>query len=116
MSILDLMNLHEEDVIWQDLAACKNVVHVYQDENGEDKLFDPFFDSYEDDQPSYPVRRATDEMCMSCPVQKSCFDYGVKNRETGVWGGIYLSMGSIDRTRNEHKTDEVWKVIKEAVL
>lgn len=115
MSILDELGLDAEEVRWQDLAACKNVVQTYVNEDGEEVLFDPLFDSYEEDESPYSVRRATDEMCMACPVQRMCFDYGVDNAEPGVWGGVYLMNGHIDRTRNEHKTDEVWKRIREVI-
>jgi hypothetical protein len=49
---------------------------------------------------------------MSCPVSKICFKTGVENNEYGVWGGIYLNSGSIDNSKNTHKSQEVWKKIK----
>jgi len=113
MSILDELGLDSEDVSWQDLAACRNVVSVHENEHGEEVLFDPLFDSYEEDEPPYPVRKATDEMCLSCPVQSMCYQQGKQNREFGVWGGLYLVLGKVDRTRNEHKTDDTWDRIRE---
>jgi hypothetical protein len=49
---------------------------------------------------------------MSCPVAKICYQTGVENDEYGVWGGVYLSAGSVDNGKNIHKTAEVWKKIK----
>ena len=46
---------------------------------------------------------------MICPVAKDCLLAGVENSEYGVWGGVYLSLGKIDKTRNAHKTQEFWK-------
>ena len=37
---------------------------------------------------------------------------GQTNNEYGVWGGIYLSAGSIDTNKNIHKTPDVWKRLK----
>jgi hypothetical protein len=36
----------------------------------------------------------------------------VENDEQGVWGGIYLNSGAIDKSRNMHKTPDVWKRIR----
>jgi glucokinase len=41
-----------------------------------------------------------------------CSDAGVKNNEYGVWGGVFLSSGLMDKMKNAHKTKEVWKQIK----
>lgn len=63
-----------------------------------------FFEDYE----STPeIAEAIDLVCLSCPVQRKCLSAGLKNKETGVWGGFYLSMGNIDKIKNEHKTKEV---------
>ncbi len=35
-----------------------------------------------------------------------------ENNEYGVWGGVYLSSGSIDKSKNLHKTQESWKRLK----
>lgn len=115
MNILDELGLDANEVFWQDLAGCKNVVQRYEAEDGTDVLFDPLFDDYENDEAPYPVRNATDDMCMACPVQAICYDYGKRNSEPGVWGGVYLVNGRIDRTRNEHKTKETWEAIREGI-
>jgi hypothetical protein len=41
-----------------------------------------------------------------------CYKAGVENNEHGVWGGVYLNSGSIDKPRNIHKSPEVWKRLK----
>jgi hypothetical protein len=113
--ILEKLGLDEDNVAWQDLAACKNIVSVSESESGEKKIFDPMFDSYENDSAPYAVRNAIDELCLSCPVQKICYDYGTRNGEPGVWGGVYLSNGKADRSRNDHKNKETWKRLREAL-
>jgi hypothetical protein len=49
---------------------------------------------------------------MSCPVMKMCYQSGVDNSEYGVWGGVYMSSGEIDKSKNLHKTPEVWKKLR----
>ncbi len=127
MSMLAELGLDEETVQWQDLAACKNIVKVVvRDESGvvgvhepgeEPPLeqgeyrdvFDPLFDAYEMDVEPYPIRQATDGMCLACPVRQVCLDAGVRNSESGVWGGWYLSNGKIDDVRNGHKDFSIWR-------
>lgn len=93
-NILDELGVDPEDIHWTDLAAC----------NGIETDF--FFDTYEADQ---TIAKNIDQMCLICPVAKQCLASGVDNSEYGVWGGIYLSLGVMDKTRNSHKTQEVWK-------
>lgn len=112
MSILDTLGLDPRTAEWTDLAACKNVVQVFE-VDGERVVFDPLFDDYEEDMPPHVIRKYVDRMCNGCPVQKQCLEYGMKNSEPGVWGGVYLTYGKADRTRNEHKTPEVWETIAE---
>jgi hypothetical protein len=69
-----------------------------------------FFDRYESD---INIAKNIDEACLSCPVIKICHDEGIANDEYGVWGGVYLASGAVDKARNAHKTKEVWKRIKE---
>jgi len=124
MSILEDMGLDPDEVSWQDLAACKNIVQEYYvDVNGyrvppgegQRKVYDPVFDDYENDEPPYVTRKAVDAMCLSCPVQQMCYDYGKNNGESGVYGGVYLTNGRYDRTRNDHKTARVIEQIKKEV-
>jgi hypothetical protein len=58
------------------------------------------------------IAKNIDEACLSCPVAKMCYESGIENNEYGVWGGVYLNAGSIDNSKNTHKTPEIWKKIK----
>lgn len=96
-SILSNLGVDQEDFEWYHLALCAGM-----DTN-------LFYDKYETD---INISKNIDEMCLSCPVAKMCYDTGVERNEYGVWGGVYLSIGSIDKSKNTHKTDEVWKRLK----
>lgn len=100
MSIFRELDIDEDDAIWTDFALCRGIVTKH-DNN------DPFFDAYEDDQNAI-LRPSVDDMCLKCPVQLQCYETGISERQYGVWGGIYLDNGNIDRQRNSHKTDEWW--------
>jgi len=113
MNIFDQLGIPEENIHWHDLAACKDIVATIN--SGDGPLVDPMFDSYENDKGEFPIRTAVDEMCLSCPVQQICYDYGVDNEQPGVWGGIYLNNGKHDRVRNSHKTKETWRRIKSKI-
>ena len=95
--ILNDLGIHEDELSWQDLALC----------NGMDVNL--FFDKYESD---INIARSIDEACIACPVRKMCVEYGMDNDSYGVWGGIYLNSGSIDKMRNAHKTKDVWRKLK----
>jgi hypothetical protein len=71
-----------------------------------------YFDKYELDQ---DVARQIDRQCLSCPVIKECFDYGVKTESFGVWGGVFLNDGKLDNVRNSHKTQETWARLLELI-
>jgi hypothetical protein len=71
-----------------------------------------FFDKYELDQ---SVAKDIDRLCLSCPVMKECFDYGVQTESFGVWGGVFLNDGKLDNVRNSHKTPEIWKSILDLI-
>jgi hypothetical protein len=45
-------------------------------------------------------------------VIKMCYESGVEKDEYGIWGGVYLNAGSIDKTRNLHKSHETWKRLR----
>ncbi len=92
--ILDILGVDKEDINWTDIATCSGIETNY------------FFDDYENDA---ILAKNIDEMCMICPVAKDCLLAGVENSEYGVWSGVYLSLGKIDKTRNAHKTQEFWK-------
>jgi len=88
---------NKSDLKWRDFSAC----------HGMDTNL--FFDKYELD---VNIAKNVDEACLSCPVIDICYATAVKNKEYGVWGGIYLSAGEIDKQRNTHKTKDVWKRLK----
>jgi hypothetical protein len=64
-----------------------------------------FFDKYEED---LTLRPAIDKVCSECPVAKQCFAVGVSQKETGVWGGIYLDRGKISREFSKHRSKKDW--------
>lgn len=64
-----------------------------------------FFDKYEEDQ---HLASSVDNICQRCPVNKDCFAWGISNKEWGVWGGVYLKDGKIDKEFNAHKTRDGW--------
>ena len=78
---------------WKSLGAC-----LGQDTN-------IFFDLYENNE---NVRKAVDDQCIGCPVNKRCFAEGISGQEYGLWGGIYLEEGQISKEFNGHKTKTDW--------
>jgi hypothetical protein len=99
-NILNSLGIDPDRFLWQDLAACRGLD------------FNLFFDNYEENQTH---ARVIDEMCLHCPVIKDCYFSGTDNSETGVWGGIYLTNGVVDKSRNLHKTQENWEEVIKAV-
>lgn len=96
-SILNDLGVDADDFDWYHLAVCRGM-----DTN-------LFYEKYESD---INIAKSIDEACLSCPVSKMCYEAGVENDEHGIWGGIYLNAGSIDKARNIHKTQETWKKIR----
>jgi hypothetical protein len=78
---------------WKDLSSCL----------GKDTEL--FFDKYEE---SLGVRSEVDSLCSSCPVRKECFAVGISQKESGVWGGVYLDNGKISREFNSHNSKADW--------
>lgn len=95
--LLSFLGLEADEVKWYHLAACKNM-HINN-----------FYDNYENDQ---KLAKQIDEMCMICPVAQQCYIEGVRNKEKGVWGGVYMNLGRVDKQNNSHKTPEIWKRLK----
>ena len=95
--ILNSLGIEEGELEWFDLALCLNM-----DTN-------LFFDKYETD---LNIARNIDQACLACPVISICYENGTENDNYGVWGGVYLNSGSIDKVRNAHKTKEIWKQLK----
>lgn len=96
-SILDNLGIDQDNIRWWHLSACQGM-----DTN-------LFFDKYEID---INIAKNIDEACISCPVISMCYESAIENKEDGVWGGVYLNSGSIDKARNTHKTPDVWKRLK----
>jgi len=95
--ILNKLSSDQNSIRWWDLAAC----------SGMDT--DLFFDKYESD---VQMAKAIDQCCLSCPVIKMCYKSGVDQDEYGVWGGVFLSSGLVDKIKNVHKTKDTWKQLK----
>lgn len=96
--LADKLGLDKKRFVWQDLAVCNGMPTDY------------FFDKYEED----PIHASTiDSMCLSCPVIKYCHEAGISGNEVGVWGGIYLTNGNVDRSRNMHKSQQDWQAVLE---
>ena len=95
--ILNNLGIDLDDLDWYHLGLCRGM-----DTN-------LFYDKYEAD---VNIAKNIDEACMGCPVIKMCYESGTENNEHGIWGGVYLNSGSVDKTRNTHKTKEVWKRLK----
>jgi hypothetical protein len=96
-NILNDLGVDQDDFDWYHLAICRGM-----DTN-------LFYEKYESD---INIAKSIDDACLSCPVSKMCYEAGVENDEHGIWGGIYLNAGSIDKARNIHKTQETWKKIR----
>jgi Transcription factor WhiB len=96
-TLFNKLGLDEQDVKWYHLAACKNMPINW------------FYDDYEIDK---ELAKQVDQICMHCPVIKQCYLEGIKNKEKGVRGGVYMDLGRPDKQHNSHKTTEMWKQLK----
>jgi hypothetical protein len=100
-SLLESLGIDPEEFEWHHLAACQHV-------NPE-----LFYDEYEREP---EVARATDSVCLGCPVIADCYFAGKQNGEYGVWGGVYWNgSGKPDKNKNSHKTQDVWEEIDRKV-
>ena len=109
--ILSILGLDQKDVKWYHLGACSNLMQSMLNLKAKNiSKVDPFFDGYESDK---VIAEQSDALCLSCPVIQKCYKEGVKNKEQGVWGGVYLDgQGRADKNINSHKTPEIWKELK----
>jgi hypothetical protein len=99
VKLADLL-LGEDDLEWQSLASCRGI---------DGSLLNLFFEDYEAD----PIfAEQADNLCLSCPVAAMCFEYGLDTQSTGVWGGVYLTRGKVSKSRNAHKTPDIWKKLE----
>jgi hypothetical protein len=78
---------------WKQQAKCLNL---------DTELF---FSKYEEER---SLASSIDMLCRKCPVNRKCFAVGVSNKEWGVWGGVYLKDGTIDKEFNAHKDTQAW--------
>jgi hypothetical protein len=89
------------DAEFADKALCKD----------EDVLL--FFDNYEEDK---EVATMVDhKFCFRCPVMQECLETGMKTKSWGVWGGVFLVDGMVNRKLNSHKTAEDWQTVAENI-
>jgi Transcription factor WhiB len=72
-----------------------------------------FYENYEEDKNL--ARKVDSELCLKCPLIAECLVEGVKNKEWGVWGAIYLRDGKINRKFNSHKSTAVWLEIHKRI-
>ena len=86
-----------EDIKWYHLAACTNMSINW------------FYDDYESDK---ELAKQIDQVCLHCPVIKQCHAEGIKGKEKGVWGGIFMDLGRPDKQYNSHKDSTIWKQLK----
>lgn len=63
----------------------------------------------------FSFRHVIDDTCLSCPIRKTCFARGVSSKEWGVWGGVYLKDGKIDKDANSHKSRSDWANVWESL-
>lgn len=89
--------LEDDDLEWGHLAVCQGMKTNW------------FYDDYEAD-PLFA--QMMDGICLSCPVRQLCLRDGVEDNEYGLWGGVFLNNGKMDKSRNAHKTEEVWAKIR----
>ena len=93
---------------WHKDAPCRV-------ENTDDLSFNRFFEQYgKDPDPDYEAvedsRDEVDSLCGGCPFKEECleealaFSYNKLGKpSTGVFGGMYLTLGYYDNARNNHK-------------
>lgn len=96
-TFFEKIGIDPADAQWYHLSACNQMPINW------------FYDDYESDK---EIAKQTDQVCIHCPVIKICHAEGVKNKEKGVWGGVYMDLGRPDKQHNEHKTPEIWKTLK----
>lgn len=94
--ILKHLGIDPEDIKWYNLAACNGMPINW------------FYDNYEADK---FLAKSIDQVCISCPVATQCYKEGIKNKEIGVRGGVYLNLGRTDKLMNSHKTKDTWSTL-----
>lgn len=104
-----MISVDASEIQWWHLALCQGMNDPVPGAEPH-QHDDYFFEVYEDDP---EVAKVMDDICKSCPVRLMCLRDGIENKETGLWGGIYLNNGRPDLNRNAHKTPEDWEEIRE---
>ena len=101
LDLLEELGIDPEDFNWMLLGTCNNSDFTPRD----------FYDRYEE---SEEHAKLMDEMCLGCPVMRNCSLRGQRDKEYGLWGGVYWDgTGKPDMKRNEHKTKETWQRVAE---
>lgn len=100
-SLLEQIGIDPRDFAWQHLAACDGMP------------VNMFFDDYEKDG---ITAQNVDQLCLSCPIARECYQFGVETKSTGVFGGFYLINGIPSKARNVHKSQETALRLAEKVL
>jgi hypothetical protein len=86
---------------WRDFGSCVG-----------DTDPEAWFDTYENNK---SIRPAVDHTCMECPVQRTCFAYGVSHKQWGVWGGVYLIEGDPSMEFSDHRSKSDWADLWESL-
>lgn len=95
-----MVDSEDKELEWWHISVCQGMNTNW------------FYDDYESD----PVfAKVMDGICASCPVRAICLREGVEGNEYGLWGGVYLSNGRPDPTRNAHKDEDAWQEIRGAI-
>ena len=89
--------LDDDELEWYHLSVCRGMKTNY------------FYEDYESD-PLFAT--VMDGICLSCPVRALCLKEGIENNEWGLWGAVFLNNGKADKTRNAHKTDDIWEQVR----
>lgn len=74
---------------WMARAACL------------DRDVNDFFDNYVND---ITVAREVDDLCRGCPVKRECRNYGALTKSSGIWGGVWHTMG-----RKVKTPEDIWQ-------
>lgn len=92
-----MVYINKDDADWRELALCKGMP------------VENFFEWYEN---STEFAKVIDQNCLSCPVLQQCLSYATETKQSGVWGGVYLTAGKPDKDKNIHKTKSIWNQIE----
>lgn len=60
------------------------------------------------------VATVQERYCFNCPVMGECFDYAIKTRAEGIWGGMFFS-SSTARNSGRWLTEKRGELLAQAV-